>query len=265
MADNPIQLHTADDLQFTTAETTNESAAVIQNCAACGQSITSTYFAIGDVIVCPNCSAQATSPPTGSKLGRLIKATVLGLGAGLIGALIWFAIRRLAHLEIGLIAILVGFMVGKAVRRGSGNQGGLAYQILAVVLTYCCIAANYMPDILEEVFANARQQPVATAGANAGGNAQAEAMANAPPAAEPAANQPPEELDGPVEIGQLIGAVAMLLIVVFAFALAAPFLAGAGNLIGLLIIGFALWEAWKFNTKQPLPISGPYQIAPRAV
>jgi len=44
--------------------------------------------------------------------------------------------------------------------------------------------------------------------------------------------------------------------------LAAPFLAGAQNLIGLLIIGFALWEAWKFNARRQVPISGPYQIGP---
>jgi len=93
MADNPIQPQGADDLQFTTAETDGQSAAVFQKCAACGQPITSTYYAVGEAIVCPSCSAHVTAPPAGSKLGRLVKATLLGLGAGLIGALIWFAIR----------------------------------------------------------------------------------------------------------------------------------------------------------------------------
>jgi hypothetical protein len=40
-----------------------------------------------------------------------------------------------------------------------------------------------------------------------------------------------------------------------------PFLPGAENIIGLLIIGFALWEAWKFNMHRPLPITGPYQMS----
>ena len=31
-----------------------------------------------------------------------------------------------------------------------------------------------------------------------------------------------------------------------------PFLAGAENIIGLLIIAFALWEAWKFNARRGL-------------
>jgi hypothetical protein len=60
----------------------------------------------------------------------------------------------------------------------------------------------------------------------------------------------------------IAASVVLLLVLVFALSLAAPFLAGVENLIGLLIIGFALWEAWKLNARRPLQISGPYQIAP---
>jgi hypothetical protein len=38
---------------------------------------------------------------------------------------------------------------------------------------------------------------------------------------------------------------------------------GAQSVIGLLIIGFALWEAWKFTAHRPLPISGPYHMGPQ--
>ena len=48
----------------------------------------------------------------------------------------------------------------------------------------------------------------------------------------------------------------------FAFSLAAPFLVGAQNIIGLLIIGFALFEAWKINKRVPVRIAGPFQLAP---
>jgi hypothetical protein len=46
----------------------------------------------------------------------------------------------------------------------------------------------------------------------------------------------------------------------FALSLAAPFLGGAQNAIGLLIIGFALWEAGKLNRRRQLAITGPYQL-----
>ncbi len=252
-----------DELQFATAEpgSSNVSAATSeQNCVLCRQPIVSTYFALGDKVLCPACCEQVNAPVAGSRFGRLVKATFMGAGAGLVGALIWFVIRRVAHLEIGLIAILVGLMVGKAVRKGSGGQGGLGYQILAVAITYSFIAANYMPDILEQAFKAARE-----ANAKIAAPQQADAKpreASAENGTDDGAKADPVPAARPkIGTGELIVALATLLAIVFAVSLAAPFLAaGAQNLIGLLIIGFALWEAWKINSHRPLPISGPYQM-----
>ena len=161
-----------DNLQFGTVEAGDGDAAaesVGTTCAACNRPIESTYFAVGEKVVCPACVAQLNAPPGGTKLSRLFFASLLGIGAGLVGAAIWFAIRRFAGLEIGLVAIAVGLMVGAAVRKGSGGVGGRGYQILAVLITYCCIAANYMPDIFEEVFRAAGEQRVAAIEANADG------------------------------------------------------------------------------------------------
>jgi len=42
----------------------------------------------------------------------------------------------------------------------------------------------------------------------------------------------------------------------------APVLMGFdGNIIGILIIAFGLWEAWRINRKQPFEVTGPYQVA----
>jgi hypothetical protein len=46
--------------------------------------------------------------------------------------------------EIGIIAIAVGYMVGKAVRAGSRGLGGRPQQILAVLLTYFSITTSYV-------------------------------------------------------------------------------------------------------------------------
>ncbi|HEX3997970.1 MAG TPA: hypothetical protein VHX65_05415 [Pirellulales bacterium] len=56
--------------------------------------------------------------------------------------------------------------------------------------------------------------------------------------------------------------VVVLALFVCAFSLAAPFLPGAQNMIGILIIGIAMWEAWKFTKARALPIHGPYQLGP---
>jgi hypothetical protein len=39
-----------------------------------------------------------------------------------------------------------------------------------------------------------------------------------------------------------------------------PILAGFSNIIGLLIIGIAVFEAWKLNRKATLDVSGPYRV-----
>jgi hypothetical protein len=130
MSDVPQPPRSKGDLQFNTAESATSNSPVVpaMTCALCGQQVVSTYFALGDQVLCPACRERVIAPAAGSRAGRLVKAACLGLGAGLLGAVIWFVIRRAAHLEIGIVAILVGFMVGKAVRKGSGNQGGLGYQ-----------------------------------------------------------------------------------------------------------------------------------------
>jgi hypothetical protein len=58
------------------------------------------------------------------------------------------------------------------------------------------------------------------------------------------------------------GTVVLALAVIAGLAFAAPFLAGAENIIGILIILFALYEAWKLNRRQPFVVAGPFQVTP---
>ncbi len=44
-------------------------------------------------------------------------------------------------------------------------------------------------------------------------------------------------------------------------ALTVPFQGdGAGMLLGLLILGFGLWQAFKMNARKPLNVSGPHAL-----
>lgn len=51
-------------------------------------------------------------------------------------------------------------------------------------------------------------------------------------------------------------------IVIMAYGI--PFMAGFENVIGILIIGFGVWQAWQMNRLVKLEITGPHAIAPRA-
>lgn len=49
-------------------------------------------------------------------------------------------------------------------------------------------------------------------------------------------------------------------VILFIFALALPFMSGLQNILGLLIIGFGLYQAWQMNIKTKLNFQGPFEI-----
>jgi hypothetical protein len=64
-----------------------------------------------------------------------------------------------------------------------------------------------------------------------------------------------EQPDPPAGAGLVIAFVLVCVL-----SLAAPFLQGFQNLIGILILGFALYEAWKLNRRVPLAVTGPFRV-----
>lgn len=58
---------------------------------------------------------------------------------------------------------------------------------------------------------------------------------------------------------------AAALIVVIPIAYALPFLSGFDNAIGILIIGFALYQAWKMTVKRVIVWDGPFQVGTDSV
>jgi len=192
-------------------------------------------------------------------------ATGLGLVAAIAGSLLYFAVAAITGREFGLVAIAVGFMVGKAVRRGSRGRGGWAYQTLAIALTYLAIVSTYVPLIAKEfgkgggksisahstapADTSVARGPRASAGKSDSGFSIAQSGS---PAAGARPVRPTHLDAGTVLLG--IGALMLLAALI-------PILSGFSNIIGLLIIGIAVFEAWKLNRRVTLDISGPYRVA----
>ena len=114
-------------------------------------------------LVCAPCRA-GLEHPRGTRLRRVLQATALGTLAAIGGSLLYFAVAAITGREFGLVAIAVGFMVGTAVRKGSGGRGGWAYQTLAIALTYLAMVSTYVPLVVKEFQkdgskASARAQP----------------------------------------------------------------------------------------------------------
>ncbi len=229
-------------------------------CTFCAQPIERTYFTINGQAACAACRhgvGQTLTERPGVR--GWLTAIALGSAAGLAGAVVWWAIRHFASLEIGLIAIAIGHTVGLGVRRGSGGRGGRAFQVLAVLLTYFWTTANYAPDIVQGLVNAAKERGEQAAAVTPGTTAPAPQPPARAPEVSPAAAQAAPAGAGEGVVLILTGAV-MFAIVVFGLCMASPFLLGVENVIGLLIISFGLYQAWQLNAAGQVAIEGPFRL-----
>ena len=251
----------AQSLQFDNAEY-DTPAPDAPTCAACRRPIPDAYYEIFGSVVCESCrDAILASREGGSKLLRFLRAGIYGAVAAIAGFAVYFGVLKIANLEIGLISILVGLMVGKAVHKGSNGRGGWVYQLLAVFLTYSAIVASYSALIVPEMISQFREKRVAEKKAaeveKGGAEAKLVEKANVPaPAREQALEPKPEAING----GRFALLVATTLVLVMGYLYALPIMVGFTSPIGLLIIAFALWEAWKINKRVPIVINGPFAV-----
>jgi hypothetical protein len=249
------------ELQFDHAEFLAPPSAM--TCGVCAQPFAEAYYELGKKVVCTTCRDRiVTSLTGGSGLWRFLRAALFGSLAAVAGTALYFLVLAMTGYEVGLIAIVVGVMVGAAVRKGARYRGGLAYQMLAVYLTYTAIVASYVPIFLGESKKRAEEKPAAVAAASAAQPPGAEK--EVPDAAKPAQpGAPLQPKDAPARklgIGGTVLVLILGLIVLLAVAYAAPFLAGAQNIIGLVIIFFGLLQAWRMNKKIHLQINGPFRV-----
>ncbi len=274
---------TSAELQFEQAEY-DEAVAPSLACCECKQEITGEYYLINGGYFCSSCrwAREGSIEPERSALGGLLRAALYGSGAVAVGTAIYFGISWATGYEFGLIAVVVGWMVGKAVLRGSGNRGGRAYQTLAVFLTYCAIVLSYVPSIITAIeAANQEQQQQSELGqaeataagdpAEPGAEAAAEATSDPIPVEDglPADQEPPPAESTPTEAIAIAseaadsesvtaGELAIGITFIFLIVLAAPFLAGWENIMGLVIIGIGLYEAWRHSARRDDRIEGPF-------
>jgi hypothetical protein len=147
-----------DQLQFDEAEFT-EPAQAATTCTVCKTPITDLYYEAGGKIVCDPCRHKIEAMfHRGSRMGRALKALVLGTIAAVAGAALYYAILKITGRNFGLVAIVVGLMIGAAVKAGSGNRGGWFYQLMALFLTYSAIVAMLIPVALDQIQGERQKQ-----------------------------------------------------------------------------------------------------------
>jgi len=213
-------------LSFERAEFDDQRQASLA-CGYCKKPLTVQYWQIAKRPACAECYAVTQRELEAStSRGRFLSAFRLGALAAAAGCVGWIVVSKITGSELGIVAVGVGYLVGKAVRKGAGGFGGRRYQYLALFLTYSAIALASLPAIFE---------------------ALRHSSSNAVQAA-------------PSHVG--LGSVLWAWLFLLGLAYASPFLGGTQNIMGLIIIGIGLYEAWKFTRPVPFQVLGPFPIEP---
>lgn len=121
-------------------------------CGFCGQPIASQYWEINKRTACSQCHGRVQRELEGSmSRAHFWGALQYGALAAAAGSVAWIVISKITGYEIGIVAIGIGYLVGKSVRKGAGGFGGTRYQVLAMSLTYAAIALASLPAIFEAI------------------------------------------------------------------------------------------------------------------
>ena len=274
-----------DDLQFDRAVEPDASAGKLI-CAKCNMPVRLYYYHVNGETTCSTCKQTVDVSATGAGKAKsgasMMKALLFGLGGALGGAVIYYAVAKFLNVEIGLIAILIGFMVGSSIRKATGGYGSRRFQVLAAGLTYLAIALAYTPFALEGVMAGISE--ASTDSLDVGGLVPLDAKAGdtsavtaeafvAGAGADPAASDSvatssaidtaliaPEQFSATqiaagVGLG-LVGALLMILVL----PLVVIFSEMPSGLINMLIIAFGMHQAWSMTRAEQVTITGPYRI-----
>jgi hypothetical protein len=86
---------------------------------------------------------------------HILGGLVAGVVAAVLATALWYAVVVISHYQLGIVAIVVGFLVGQAVVLGAGRRGSIVLvgisvglTLLALVISEYLIVANFVSQQL---------------------------------------------------------------------------------------------------------------------
>lgn len=243
-----------DTPQFATAEYASSG----DNCKSCSQPISGGYYRINGALACERCTTQLQSQIPKDSHAAFVRAIMFGIGAAVLGLILYAAFGIITGIVIGYVSLAVGWMIGKAMRKGSNGIGGLRYQIAAAALTYAAVSMAAIPIALwhmekpntpKPAHVSAPSSPQTTTGNQSSSSPSTTAGSDEPSAGD---DKPKMSFAG------ALGALALL-------GLASPFLElqdPFGGIIGLVILFVGMRFAWQQTAAPKLDIIGPFYSRP---
>jgi hypothetical protein len=110
----------------------------VETCALCGVSIMKNRVQfLNAQPACPACVDQVKNEVAEQKPEAMHypMAFLGGLVGAALGAAVWAGIAVVTNLEVGYVAILVGFLAGFGVRVAAGKKRSMGMQVMAALLS----------------------------------------------------------------------------------------------------------------------------------
>lgn len=227
------------------------------SCSTCGSTILDEYYSVGGKSICAACRTTVETTRATSRTPKAFaRAFGFGLGAALAGAAVYYAVIALLDLEIGIVAILIGWMVGRAIQKALPGGGLRRYQVLAAVLTYFAVGTAYLPLVMGQ----ARKDDGGTTQDSTAVVAQQDTATVSPPATATADVDP----SGKTGSGSILFGIGALVFLAFSLPVMMIFSGGSG-IISALIIGIGIRQAWQMSRAPALAITGPFRLGDNAI
>ena len=228
------------------------------HCQFCHQPIGGTYYRVNDAMACPACADKARSQVSRDTQVAFMRALLFGVGAAVAGMILYAVFAIATGLIIGYVSLAVGWMVGKAMMKGSGGVGGRRYQVTAALLTYLAVSMAAVPMAMHFAFEHKqeRKQQSSTGQASsreASGQSSDDEFERQERKANPNYAPPP-----PTNRTEALMKLAL-------YGVASPFFElfeGGLSLswgIGIFILIIGIRIAWRMTAGAPLQIDGPFQ------
>lgn len=249
--------------QFNTAEYSSAE----EVCKSCKQPLGKDYYRINGMTACTNCLLQVQQQIPKDTHGAYVQGMTYGVGAAILGFILFAGFVIVTGISLGYISLAVGWLVGKAMKLGSGGIGGRRYQVAAAMLTYMAVSVAAVPIAIHYRLANKPQQAqrksqpaIAKPPAPAAPSAESPADTTIVVPSGPVDNPPLEQKPKP----KLQTSGLKILGILVAIGLASPFLALSNpfhGLLGLVILAVGINIAWKLTAGPKLEILGPFRTS----
>ena len=184
----------------------------------------------------------------------LLCAMLFGFGAAILGMILYSAFGIITGIVIGYLSLGVGYLVGKAIRAGSGGIGGRRYQIAALAFTYFAVSMSAVPIGVYQAVKESNERKSHLVTSTPASTSQSSGRENE------TATQKTEAIPEAAEIKPARSSVTTLVGTLLFYGLASPFLElenPVNGALGIIILLVGIRIAWRLTAAPQIDILDP--------